>query len=104
MARNASVEAEKKTITIKSAVQPEIESRHPKTIMGMLAENPSTQMDGLGTSFQSEESNCMVAEVMEEYALASSEDAYEDLGEQAQMRFMAEGGGFHDGNVSHYWD
>ena len=46
----------------------------------------------------------MVAEAMEEYALASAEAAYEDTMEQAPMGFMATGGGFHDGNVSHWWD
>ena len=39
----------------------------------------------------------MVSEVMEEYALDSAEVAYEDLGLQAPMGFMAAGGVFHDG-------
>ena len=34
----------------------------------------------------------MVAESMEEYALASVEAAYKNQGEQAPMRFMASGG------------
>ena len=38
-------------------------------------------MVDLGISFQSEESNYMVAEEMEEYALASAEAAYKDTGE-----------------------
>ena len=46
----------------------------------------------------------MVAEAMEEDSLASEEAVYEDPGEQAPMGFMAAGGGFHDGNVSHWWD
>ena len=61
-------------------------------------------MDDLGSSFQYDENNYMVAEEMEEYALASTEVAYEDTGEQATMGFMAEGGWFHDGNVSQWWD
>ena len=70
----------------------------------MLAGNPSTKMAGLGSKFQSEESNYMAAEAMEEYYLASSEAAYEDPGEQAPMGFMAERGLFHDGNASQWWD
>ena len=101
---NVAVESEKKTRTIKAAVQPATGSCHTKTFMGMLAENPSTQMSGLGSSFQSEENNSMVAEAMEEYELASAEAAYEDPGEQAQMGFMAAGGRFNDGNASHWWD
>ena len=58
----------------------------------------------LGSSFQFEEINYMVAEAMEEYALASAEAAYKDPWEQATMRFMAKGGGFNDGNVYHWWD
>ena len=56
--------------------------------MGMLGGDPSTQMAGLGIIFQSEESNSMVAEAMEEYLLASAELAYEDPGEQAPIGFM----------------
>ena len=41
---------------------------------------PLTQMAGLGSSFQSEESNSVVAEAMEEYVLASAEAVYEDPG------------------------
>ena len=61
-------------------------------------------MDGLGSSFQSEKRNSVIAEATEEYVLAFSESDYEDPGEQAQMRLMATGGRFHDGNVSHWWD
>ena len=46
----------------------------------------------------------MVAEAMEEYVLAYAEAVYEDPGEQSSMRFMLSGGGFHDGNSSHWWD
>ena len=72
LVRNAEVNAEKKIRTIKAAVQPAGIIRHPKTFMGMLAGNPSTQMDGLGSRFQSEKINSMTAEAMEEYALASA--------------------------------
>ena len=70
----------------------------------MLAENPSTQMYGLGSSFQYEEINSMTLEAMEEYALASAEVAYEEPGEQEPMIFMAAGGLFNDGNASHWRD
>ena len=36
--------------------------------------------------------------------LDSVEAAYEDTGEQEPIVFMASGEGFHDGNVSHWWD
>ena len=80
MVRNAAVESENKTRTIKAAVKPASGSCHPKKIMGMIGVNPSTQMALLGSSFQLEERNYMIAEAMEEYALASSEAASEDLG------------------------
>ena len=41
---------------------------------------------------------------MEEYVLASAEEAYEYPGGKAPMVFMAAGGGFHDGNASHWWE
>ena len=104
MVRNLAVEAEKNIRTIKVAVQSVSGSRHPKTFMGMLAGNPSTQMAGWNSSFQYEESNSMVAEAMEEYVLLSAEEAYEDPGEQAPMVFMTTEGGFHDGNDYHWWD
>ena len=72
--------------------------------MEMLAGTPRTQMSSLGSSFKSDERNAMIEEVMEEYALAYVEAACEDPGEQAPMEFMAGGGGFHEGNVSHWWD
>ena len=43
----------------------------------MLGVNPSTQIYGLGSSFQYYKINSMIAEEMEEYALASAEAAYE---------------------------
>ena len=51
---NASVESEKRIRTIKSAVQTARRIRHPKTFMGTIAGNPSTQMAGLDSRFQSE--------------------------------------------------
>ena len=64
LVRNAAVEAEKKTRTIKVLLQQASRSRHTKTFMGMFGGNPSTKMAGLGISFQYEESNSMVAEEM----------------------------------------
>ena len=81
MVRDESVESEKKIITIKAALKPEILIRHPKTFMRVLGGNPSTQMSGLGSSFQYEESNSMVAEAMYQYVLAYAESAYEYPGE-----------------------
>ena len=60
--------------------------------MSTLGENSSIQMDGLISSFQYEENNYMLAETLEEYALASAEAADENPGEQAPMGFMALGG------------
>ena len=85
MVRNAAVEGLNNTITIKAAVQPESGSRHPKTFMGMLEGNPSTQISGLGSSFIYDKRNSMVSETMEEHALNSAEAAYKDLGEQVPM-------------------
>ena len=65
MVRNLVVEAEDKIRTINVAVQPASGSRHPRIFMGVLAENLSTQMSSLGSSFQYEKSNSMVAEEME---------------------------------------
>ena len=62
LVRNAAVEVEKKIGRIKAAVQLVSGSRHPKKIMRILAGNPSIQMSGLGSSFQYEESNSMIAE------------------------------------------
>ena len=73
MVRNTAVESKKNIRTIKSSVQPASGSRHPRKLMGMLGGRPSTKMDGLGSSFQYEESISMVEESMEEFALASEE-------------------------------
>ena len=51
---NAAVEAEKKTRTIKAALQPESRIYHTKTLLEMLKGNPSTQMYGLGISYKYE--------------------------------------------------
>ena len=45
--------------------------------MGMLWGNPSTKMTGLGSGFQSGENKYMMLEFLEEYVLASPEEAYE---------------------------
>ena len=55
LVRTAAVEAEKNTITIKDAMQPDIRSRHPRIFMGMFGVNLSTQMNVLGIIFQYEE-------------------------------------------------
>ena len=52
LVRNAAVEAEKKTRTIKATVQPASGSNHSRTFTGTLGVNPSTQMAGLGSIFQ----------------------------------------------------
>ena len=49
--------------------------------MSMHGGIPSIKTAGLISSFQSEMNNSMVAQTMEEYALASSEAAYENPGE-----------------------
>ena len=102
LVRNATEEAENSTRTM--AAQPASGIHHPKKFMGMLGGNPSTQMSSFGSSFQYEERNSMVAESMEEYALASAKGAYEYPGEQAPMGLIASGGGIHDGNDSHWWN
>ena len=75
MVKNASVEAEKKTRTIKEAVQRASGNRNPKTFMGIISGNHSKQIDGLGSTFQYDESNYIIAEAMEEYILASTKAA-----------------------------
>ena len=72
MVKNAAVKAENNIITINVAVKPESGRRHPRKFMGMLGGNPSRKMSGLISSFKSEESNSMVAEAMEEFALVSA--------------------------------
>ena len=49
---NATVESEKNTRKIKTAVQAASGSRHPKKSLGTLVGNPSTQMDGFSSSFK----------------------------------------------------
>ena len=51
--RNAAVEVEKNTRTIRVAVKPASGSRNPRTFMGILRVNTSIQIAGLGSSFQS---------------------------------------------------
>ena len=46
-------------------------------------------MAGLSMSFQSAENKSMLAESLKEYALASTEAAYKESGDQASMGFMA---------------
>ena len=53
MFRNAAVEVEKNTRTIRMAVKPASGSRNPRTFMGILRVNTSIQIAGLGSSFQS---------------------------------------------------
>ena len=59
--RNVSVEVEEKIRTIKLSVQPESESRHPVTFLGIIGGTPSIQMDGLDSRFQSRDSNYMMS-------------------------------------------
>ena len=103
--RNSAVEAENKSRNIKAAMQPSSRSLHPRTLMVMLGGNPSTQMDGLGSSFQSEGSNSMVVEGMGGFTLASSEAVYEDPGEYAPMGFMESREGFKStSNAIQQWE
>ena len=74
------------------AVQPAIAISHPITFMGILGGTPAIKIDVFGSIFQYKENNSMVEEALEEYALASSEAAHEDLGEHALMVLMASGG------------
>ena len=46
-------------------------------------------MSGLGSRFKSEGNNYMLAESLEEYALAYEYSAYKDPGEHVIMGFMA---------------
>ena len=89
--RNASLETKNKTRTIKTVVQPASVIRHPRTFMAMLEGNPSIQMAGLVSSFQYEENNSMMSELLKEYVLASAEEAYEGPAEHAPMGFMTSG-------------
>ena len=70
--------------------------------MGVLGVDPSIKMNGLSSSFWSEEYNFMRLKALEEYTLDAAEAAYEEPGEQAPIVFMASWGGFNDGNASHW--
>ena len=61
MAINAAAEAEDKIKTIKAAVQPESGGRHSRIFMGMIGLESSIKMDRLGSSFQYEKKNSMLA-------------------------------------------
>ena len=80
LVRNAAVEADKKIITIKSAVQSSGGSLHHKTFVSMPGGSPLIKMAGLISSFKYEEKISVAAETMEEYSLDSEEEAYENLG------------------------
>ena len=54
MVRNTALDVEKMIKIIKAAVQPAGGSRHTKIFMGMLGGKPSTQIDVLGSIFQSD--------------------------------------------------
>ena len=56
--------------------------------MSIPREIPSIKTAGLSSRFQSETNKYMLAEKMEEYALASAEAACENPGEQAPMGFI----------------
>ena len=62
MVRNAVAEAENKIRTINATVQPSGCRRRPRKFMGTLGGNISIQMSGVGSIFQYEENNSMVAE------------------------------------------
>ena len=61
---------------------------HHRTFMSMPRGIASIKKSILSSSFKYEENNSMVAEIMVEYALASTEAANENLGEQALMVFL----------------
>ena len=63
--RNAAVKAEQNIITIEDMVQPVSGIRHPRKFMGTFGKNPVIKMAGLGSSFQYEENNYMLAEALE---------------------------------------
>ena len=88
LVRNAAVEAENKTRTIKALVQPESRIHHTITLIGMLGGKPSINMAGLGIIFKSMDNNSMVSEALGEYVLASAEASYEDTGKHAPIVFM----------------
>ena len=79
------MESEKNITTIKPAVQTTSGSLHHKIFMGMLGENPSIQMVGLGSSVKYKKNRSIVAEALEEYPLYLAEASYEDSREQSPM-------------------
>ena len=52
---------------------------------------------------QAEENKFMVAETMDEYALASAEATYENPGEQAPMGFVESGGKIQGSENTYLW-
>ena len=92
MVKNAAAEVENKIRMIKKAVQPETRSLHTRTFLGILVGITSIKMSGLGSSFQSEGGNYMVAESLEGFVLASEGVDYNDPEEQVTMGIMTLGG------------
>ena len=78
--RNAAVEAENNIRIMKSAVKPAGGILHQSKFMIMPGVIPSIKKANLSSSFKYEENNSMVAEKMEDYALASAEAAYKNPG------------------------
>ena len=89
---NAAVESEKKTITIKAAVQSEGVFLYHRTFVRIPGGITSIKTAGLSIIFKYEGKNSILVETMGYYALASAEAAYENPVEQAPMGFMASGG------------
>ena len=76
MVRNAAVETEKKTRTIKAALQSASRGRHTRKLMGTIGGKSSIKIFILGISFQYDENNSMLAESIKEYSLVSAEADY----------------------------
>ena len=64
LVRNATVESENKTRTIKAAVQPAIGGLHTCTFMEMIGGKTSIKMARLGGRFKYEGKNSMAAEAL----------------------------------------
>ena len=45
-----------------------------------------------------------MSEALEEYALASAEEDYENTGQRAPMEFMAAGREFNDAKIASHWE
>ena len=71
--------------------------------MGMIGGKPPTQISVLGSSFQYDKRNYMVAESMKKFALASTEVAYEGPGEQVPMVFVSREGEFYEARNDSHW-